>query len=263
MNQSEQIAVTATSGEVLNNKYVQDYYDEQVSSLGSSYTESRWFSSVVRTFEYNQTKRALEQALNSVGKFKAAVEIGPGDAVWTPLIAARVSERLHLVEQSKAMHDQAKEKLSALPVTTTIEHGDFDTSNPPKDNDLVIAIRCFEYFDSKPQSLKKMHSLLNPGGKLIIVTKNTDMYTTKGVQDRVVHSGQLKKTEVVKMLSDAGFTLNSVYPATFRFKAQYKAMRVMFDIIHKLVVKSSGKLVVPVLDKYASESYIYVATRPE
>lgn len=248
-----------TQEQDLKNSYVEEFYNDQVASLESNYTQSRWFSSPERTFEYNQTLRALTKALGTQS-YEKALEIGPGDAVWTPVISAAVNQ-LHLVEQSEVMYTQALQKLKDNEKNITVEHADFSKSEPPQENNLIVAMRCFEYFDDKAASLKKMHSLLAQGGSLVIVTKNADLYTTKGVQDRLIHSDQLTKSEMVSLLKEAGFTVESVYPATLRWKSSFAVSRMIFTLLHKLSVATNGGFSIPFLFPRATESYTYVAKR--
>lgn len=245
----------------LNNPYVRDFYNQHLSSLEGSYTDSRWNASPAQKFDYRQTSRAIEHALGD--KFYgSAIEVGPGDAVWTHKILKRVTGRLHLIEQSDEMLAQAKVKLQTEQ-RITYERSDFMESNPPKGADVLMAIRCFEYFSDKPASIKKMFALLAPKGRLVIVTKNADLYTTKNVRNRQVHSGQVTKKQMLNMLEDAGFILEAVYPAVLRWKIRYFVPRIIFDNLQKLAVASNGTFYIPWLFTKASESYCYVASKPK
>lgn len=235
----------------LTNAYVKDYYNAQVGAL-SSYTDDRWNSSPVRKFEYRQTVRALEKAL--AGRmFLSAVEIGPGDAVFTPLIKKHVEGRLHLVEQSSEMLTRAKAKLASVK-DITFEEGDFLTSNPPTENELVIAIRCFEYFENKPGALKKMRALLTNTGRLVIVTKNPAMITSRPAQGKQLHSDQVSRERMQHIAAEAGFTLEHAYPAVLRMKATFSPLRIAFDLLHRLSVMFRMELP---FATYATESYTY------
>ena len=243
-----------TSENQLSNKYVREYYDAQVGVL-TSYTDDRWHSSPLREFEYQQTKRALEKALTGAD-YTNAVEIGPGDGVWTGLIKEHVSGSLHLVEQSQEMLARAKGRFSEVS-GISFEHADFLLSDPPRDNDLVIAIRCFEYFEDKEAALIKMKNLLAPGGTLIIVTKNAQLATTTPVQHQTLHSDQLSRNQMTALATRAGFTMRHAYPAVLRWKAAYAPMRLLFNVLHHVGVWSRGALTVPFLTTYATESYVY------
>ena len=149
----------------LDNPYVEKYYDAQVASLPGSYADDRWHSSPVREFEYQQTARALKKALSGC-RYEKAIEIGPGDGVWTNIIHEFVTKELHLVEQSTEMFERARSRLAGLK-NVTFERSDFLTSNPPAENDLIVAVRCFEYFENKEEALKKMRSYYRPADALL------------------------------------------------------------------------------------------------
>ena len=238
------------------NAYAKEYYDTQVEALAGSYTDARWHSSVVGEFDHRQTSRALDTALGT-STYATAVEIGPGDAVWTKKLRERVSGRIHLVEQSLEMLSKAQAHLSGVS-DITFERADFIESNPPTGNDLVFAIRCLEYFADKPAALKKMHSLLRGGGRVIIVTKNAKFLTGENSQRKKIHAGQVTRGEMVRLLKDAGFAVEGVFPATLRWKAAFAPARVFFDFVHRVALFG---LRIPFFDPYATESYAYIARR--
>lgn len=239
----------------LSNTYAKEYYDAQVGQL-ISYEQDRWHSSAVQEFEYHQTKRALEHALGNE-RYANAVEIGPGDAVWTSLLRKHVAGNIHLIEQSEEMLKRAQARAGSFG-NITWERSDFLTAGRTEPAELVMAIRCFEYFDDKLAGLKKMRSLLTPGGKIIIITKNADLLTGQSVQGRRLHSGQLTQSGMRHLAADAGLTVVRSYPAVLRWKATWAPMRVLFDVLHRIAVATNGWVSVPVVTKYATESYVYV-----
>jgi trans-aconitate methyltransferase len=245
------------SGE-LRNDLVRSHYDAQAAALAGSYEESRWHSSVTREFEYRQTARALRRALGE-RRYHRALEIGPGDGVWTPLIGERVRGSLHLVEQSREMLARAQERLRNQE-NLTFEHSDFMESHPPAQNDLIVAVRCFEYFPDKEAALGKMRELLAPGGRIVIVTKNAELLTLSPVRHKTLHSGQVSRAQMRHLASTARLTLQALYPAVLRWKAAYAPMRALFDKIHRMILYFSGVIPLPPLSTYAVESYVYVLT---
>ena len=144
----------------------------------------------------------------------------------------------------------------------TFERSDFIQSSSQINIDLVVSLRCFEYFDDKPAALKKIIGLLAQKGRFVLVTKNSKLFTSKNVQDRPVHSDQQSKRQMILLLKQAGFEVEHVYPATMRWKTKYTLMRWFFGLLHKIVVASNGRLVIPILDSRATESYVYVASKP-
>ena len=245
----------------LENTYVKDYYDRHVGSLDRSYTDYRWRSSPAGEFDHKQTSRALDRALGDE-KYGSAIEIGPGDGVWTRKLYAHIDGTLHLVEQSREMLEQGKQQLSDIK-NITYECSDWMSAKPPVNGvDLVFAIRCFEYFENKSLGLSKIWNTLAPGGRLILVTKNANLFTTVNVQGKTLHSDQVTKRQMEGLLTEAGFTVEHIYPATMRWKVRFALFRILFDLLHRLVLATKGAFRIPVLEKYATESYTYVASRP-
>lgn len=245
----------------LDNTYVKDYYNKQVGALDKTYTDSRWHSSPLQEFEYKQTSRAIDAALSG-GSYKTALEIGPGDGVWTKKLRKHVGGNIHLIEQSEEMLNQAKKHLSDVK-DITFERSDFMNSITGGGRDLIMAARCFEYFTEKNLAIKKMFDLLNPGGKLIIVTKNSQLVTLSSVQGEMVHSDQMNRRQMRQLLIQNGFIVESVYPAVMRWKIKYAPMRFLFDILHRIAVWSKGCLRIPFIYAYATESFVYVASQPQ
>jgi predicted TPR repeat methyltransferase len=144
----------------LTNANVRDFYDSLLKSFEGSYTDQRWHSSPLDEFEFRQTARALGKALGK-RSYGRILEIGPGDGAWTPFLSS-CAENLHVVDQSSEMLRRAKQRMAHFPGITW-EHSDFIDSRPPSENDLIVAVRCFEYFDDKSAALRRMCELLAPG----------------------------------------------------------------------------------------------------
>lgn len=238
------------------NKYVRDYYDSYVGNL-EEYEQHRWHATPQKEFEYRQMARSIKRALGNE-RYERALEVGPGDAVWTPLIAAQ-TEAVHLVEQSGEMLRRARHKLASLSAIT-YEETDLMHAQEGTTYDLVAAIRCFEYFENKPASLHKLHALTAPGGKLLLVTKNVELARSAGIRTKTIHSDQVDRKYMISMLRDAGFAVERVYPAVFRLKSSYRAMRLIFDALHTLMVAMGTHAVLP-FSTYATEAYVYIAKR--
>lgn len=240
----------------LKNDYVKEYYDAQVGGLPGTYTDDRWHSSKVREFEFRQTLRALRHALGG-RSYERGIEVGPGDGVWTPYVKSSVKGRLLLIEQSSEMLVRAKERLAAIP-NLAFENSDFLAADPEGDNDLVVAIRCFEYFEDKEGALKKMRELITRGGKIIIITKNKEMLTTRSVQGNRLHSDQVSRSDIRLLAGKANLVVESIYPAVLRWKASWAGMRMLFDVLHRIAVWTNGVLAIPFFSNFATESYVYI-----
>lgn len=245
--------------DALRNDDIKDYYDRQVGALNGAYEADRWHASPVKKFEYRQTVRSLKAALGS-RKYERAIEVGPGDAVFTPLIRERVTGPIHLIEQSEAMLASAKGKLAAMP-SISFERADFETSVPPFEADLIVASRCFEYFAHKDRAMAHFAKLLAPGGRLVVITKNPRMVTGKSARARAMHGDQVSPRKFRQLAEASGLTVETAFPAVIRWKASWSVMRALFDGIHRLGVLSNGWFYLPFITPYATESYAYVIGR--
>lgn len=156
------------------------------------------------------------------------------------------------------MITRAKERLKEVP-NITFENGDFLKFQSQKTYDLVCAVRCFEYFEDKGLAMRQFASLLNPGGKLIIVTKNPKHARMQVVQERELHKGQVSKEEMGQLLKNGDFTPSGTLSATWRLKARFGLMRVLFRGLHWLHVQTGGFFKVSFLTEPLTESYLYVA----
>lgn len=250
--------LTKKEGEGMSNTYAKEYYDTFLKKLPTDYKSARWFSSSAAMLDYDQTKLVIERALEGVNA-ESAMEIGPGDGVWTDLILPH-TKRLTLLDQSIEMITRAKDRLKDKQNLSFVT-GDFLTYSEGTSNDLVCAIRCFEYFEDKDKAMTQFSRLLKPDGKLVIVTKNPLHARTKEVQEKGLHKGQISRADMESLLKKHGFQVDSVLSATWRLKANYMPMRVLFRAFHILHVKTGGLFQLPFLTTPFTESYIYVATK--
>ena len=246
------------SSENLTESYVKNYYDSGLKELTDEYTYSRWFSSPDRIYDYNQTKRALLKAFGD-DRYQSVLEIGPGDGVWTKLILDK-SGSLVLLDQSVEMLKRAQE---ALKKHSNIEfiNQNFSDYIPNRKFNLVLSVRWFEYIIDKKLAIKKMYDSLESGGKLVLVTKNSNYKNISGWKKSVLHSEQVSKDKIVSFLKENGFNSISVYPAVNRWKVNVFVPRILFDLLHRLSVATNGWLFIPLLTDWSTESYTYVAQK--
>ncbi len=242
----------------MKNTYAKEYYDSFLKQLPTDYKSARWFSRPEATLDYAQTRKSLLRALEKE-RYNEVLEIGPGDGVWTDLIIPK-SMNITLLDQSVEMLQRAKERLHENE-NINFELADFLAFQTTKTFDLIFAIRCFEYFEDKAAAVRKFSSLLKSRGTLIIVTKNPKHVRMGRVHERELHTGQIDREEMLELLKQNGFTVDSVFSATWRFKAKYQVMRLLFAAVHSLHVKTNGAFKIPFLTKPLTESYLYVATK--
>lgn len=240
----------------LTEAYVRDFYDRGLREMSDSYTDRRWFSSVESRFSYEQTKYALRKALGP-RRFGRALEFGPGDGVWTKLIADKVAS-LDLLDQSEEMLKRAHEALKCLG-NIAYHRGDFSEFEiQPESYDLILSVRCFEYIPDKDAAVKKLHDVLAPHGTLVLVTKNPKYARRRNRQLPLVHTAQIAWRDLAALFKRHGLVVDSIYPAVFRWKSRYAPFRWIFSILHKVAIATNGKVYFPWLSEMATESYVYV-----
>jgi ubiquinone/menaquinone biosynthesis C-methylase UbiE len=244
------------SEKTLTEEYVKDYYDKSLKTLDENYTKRRWFSSVEAEFDYNQTKYAF---LHAVGKdtYARGLEVGPGDGVWTRIIAPQITS-YEILDQSEEMLKRARETLSDVP-HITYTAANFAEHTPPKGvYDVIISVRCFEYFADKATALRKFYEALAPGGRFVLITKNRGYKTASNWNRSLLHTEQIGKHELIKELRQAGFVVDATYPAVMRWKSKYAFLRGIFWLLHRIAVLTNGRVYVPYLTDMSTESYTFV-----
>ena len=243
----------------LSEGYVKDHYNQGLRNMEEEYNDRRWFSSVEAKFDHQQTKYALMHALDSI-KVETALEVGPGDGVWTRFFANRI-KNLTLLDQSEEMIGRAK---TALQNHSHIDYrvDNFATADIPTGfYNLIVSVRCFEYIIDKAAAVRKFANALAPGGRFVLITKNPDYRTLKNWRRPLLHTEQISKNDLVKLFKAEGLIVEAVYPAVFRWKSSYLVFRLLFSFLQRVAVLSGGRLYVPWLTNWATESYTYVVRK--
>lgn len=242
--------------ESLTEAYTESYYNKSLRDMSGKYTDERWFASPERVFDYKQTERALRAAL---GKTNAvhALEIGPGDGVWTGLLLS-YCQKVDLLDQSVEMLNRAKENLDAQDNVSYLKGNIADYDLGRGKYDLIQTVRCVEYVIDKDALVKKLSDALTPGGKLVIITKNPDYRSLRSWKKPLLHTEQLGLDGWVDIIKKHGLVVDAVYPAVMRWKSSYFLPRLFFTALHLLSVKTGGRFSVPFLTKRSTESFAYV-----
>jgi ubiquinone/menaquinone biosynthesis C-methylase UbiE len=249
-----------TNHAALTEGYVKEYYNTELKNLDENYTNRRWFASVESKFDYEQTKYAFLSAVGSP-EYASGLEVGPGDGVWTNMIAERF-DALELLDQSEEMLKRAKEVLSAHTDITYTNANFADHELSASKYDFIFSVRCFEYVVDKADAIKKFYNALMPGSTFVLITKNPGYKTQKEWNKPLLHTQQIGKKELVSLLQKQGFVVDAVYPAVMRWKSKYMFFRGIFWLLHRIAVLTKGRVYVPWLTDASTESYTYVLTKP-
>jgi len=244
--------------EGLDDAFVRTYYNEHLRGLEEEYTAYRWHATPATRFDYAQTARAIRGAL-AEDRYARVLEVGPGDGAWTPFVAER-SDALTLLDQSEEMLGRAQTRLGRY-AHITYQRSDFLEYESTEKFDLIFSIRCFEYFEDQAAAMRKFYSLLAPGGKLVLVTKNRTYVSFRERAGRRLHTNMVSREEMRALLVSAGFSVRAVYGAVVRIKAGYALSRMLFGALHMVHVATGGRLTIPWFSDKLTESYLYVAKR--
>ena len=147
---------------------IKQFYDLD----GVDYGYRRWEMNPSSRFDYNSTKRTI---LNYLVKyhFNNVLEIGCGPGTWTGILT-QFADSITAIDISNTMIREAKKIIKSPQVNfLTKDVMSFKTN---KKFDLIFSVRAFEYFNNKELFLEKCHNMLNPKGKLFIITKTRISY---------------------------------------------------------------------------------------
>lgn len=235
--------------------YVKSFYNSLDKKNYKTYSEWKWFRSKSSISQYKQTKNAILK--NLAGKnFDYALEIGPGDGIWTELFLDYCNE-IDAVDISKEMLKMAQERIKNKKVKFIL--GDFLHSRLKRKYSLIYSVRCIEYLPDKSQIIKKLASLAKIKAMLLIVTKNPHFIKIRK-KDKKLHSGQIDIFELKNLIESNGFKVKGIYPAVFGKGFHFPIARELMSKFHSMLLKKSispGSL----FTKYFSESFLILAEK--
>jgi len=131
------------------------------------YDNYRWRNSFAARSDFKNTKERLILFLNCQ-KTDSILEVGCGEGTWTELIAP-LCRKYDAIDISGEMLKIAKKRKGCEGIN--FFHTTFESFNTNEQYDKIFMVRVFEYMKDKNEMLKKMYKLLNPGGKIVIITK--------------------------------------------------------------------------------------------
>ena len=232
--------------------FVKHFYNSLDRKDCKTYADWKWFKSKSSRAQYNQTKNTILRALNG-NRYNSALEIGPGDGIWTQLLLNFCS-KIDAIDLSEEMLRMAKERLNSKPVN--LMKGDFLKTHFKGNYDLIYSVRCIEYIEDKELLIRKCKSLLKNKGHLLFVTKNPNFFVLKK-QDKTLHSKQISIIKLKKLLENQGFKVKLVLPAVFGKGFHFPGFRQFSNLLHKNILnKKSGY---NFFVKHFSESFLIFA----
>ncbi|MBI5913469.1 class I SAM-dependent methyltransferase [Candidatus Azambacteria bacterium] len=232
---------------------VKDIYNTAIQKVfHGDYEHHRWFHSALARADYDATKRSIYfHVLDRKPTFHDYLELGQGAGTWTAeFIAYNPRASFDAVDISKEMIALAKEKLGESARIRYFE-GSFLDFDPDKKYDLFFSSRVIEYIPDVDAVVKKIASLLKPGGKGFIITKTPKYLRNKLLlrETSGLHKGQISPATLKNALEKNGFRDIAIYPVTMHFPLFRSAM------INKLLYAIFYRCKLDPLSKFFAESY--------
>lgn len=226
--------------------------------LRGQYEKRRWFSDAVQTAAFRMTQSAIQT--HALGKpFAQYLEVGPGPGTWTKEFLAFAPQAFfHLVDISEAMIKVAKKELGEKGNVKCTMSDFLKFSTDGEKYDLFFSSRAIEYMDDKNAVVKKVVTLLDHGGRGIIITKTPKYFRSKLLRRKTsaFHRGQVSPRVLVKLLCDAGCTAVAAYPVTVSVPLFHSPS------LNLRLYRFVGKRSLNFFSQFFSESYLVTFTKP-
>jgi len=230
---------------------VKNYYNETLRGLPTDYISWRWGETEIKRSHYKQTERTILRVCELMKGCKSVLEVGCGPAVWTPYYIDHVTD-LTLLDISEEMLSRAQDRLKAYD-RVTYRCGDFAKieSLPRGQYDAILSVRAFEYMENKPHIIEKCFSLLRPGGRLYIITKNREwcdlkrelrsremnLSSTHPVGE-VIQNNVVSWRDILSWFTQAGFVqteANPVILGSYYPPLNYRVGQILCDQVQRMV----------------------------
>ena len=209
---------------------LQAFYDADA----AGYFTHRWDRNIVTRADFAATRDILLETLRPQPE-QRLLEIGCGPGSWTGLTSARCVA-VTALDLSAEMLAEARRRVTAANVTFV--RADFATWEPAADTrfDGAYSVRVFEHLPDKTAALRRLRSLLLPGGRVVIITKTAPsiwngrvrmmqaLRRLMGRPDPGRAGGKIENFwmqratpwQLAKMLRQSGFVNVGVAPVIFR-----------------------------------------------
>ncbi len=198
-------------------KYNQDIQQK----FKGNYEHYRWFKNGISRAGYEMTLKTIkrhlkdEQFFYSTDKPLLALELGPGHGTWTKEILKMLAPiELDLVDISAEMLKLARQRFGNKNNIHYFQ-SDFLAFKAGKQYDLFFSVRALEYIEPKAEAIKKISSLLRPGGFGFIITKTPKYWRSKILRRPLkdLHKNQISPLKLKRLLRQNGFLSVKIYPA--------------------------------------------------
>lgn len=193
------------------------HYETLMSEFGDKYIYHRWGDHPVKRSHYRHTKRSIENVFDTkIGQMEKLLEVGCGPGIWTDIMLQH-ARQVTLFDISEEMLKVAKQKYRNNTNIDAYVQGDYiaDVDKLSGKFDVIFSSRALEYMSDKQKMVTQSHGLLNPGGALIIITKNPDWHdkiTEKTTAESDIQTDWVSWKTLAGYYQNAGFKEVTVYP---------------------------------------------------
>jgi len=222
-------------------------YNRTLQDAQGEYVKYRWLATPTQRRHFRQTRMALEHAAGLL-RPGPLLEVGCGPAVWTSLFLDR-AEGATLVDISDEMLDGARRALAERRGITFVR-ADFAEAELPRGHfESVVSIRAFEYMPDKAAMLRRFVSVIRPGGRFVLVSKNAGWRDHERSQHAIagqpvesiprhlrLQAGVMHWQSLADLATQSGLVNVEVRPVvigTYDGAAAGAVGRVVFDLVHR------------------------------
>lgn len=173
--------------------------------------EQNVFEEMANRYDTDERKELAQIVVEEVKKelqdsqSKSLIDYGSGTGL-VGLELADMVESVLLIDSSEQMLEVAKEKITqrAIP-NADVLHSDFTQGTPDVKADIILMSLVLLHIPDTRKILQEMFTILNDGGKLIIV----DFDKNEEISHPKVHNGFVQE-ELKETLSAVGFTSTGI-----------------------------------------------------
>lgn len=243
----------------LTGDYVKNHYNDFLANLSEDYADYRWHNDPVSQSHYDQTYSALSPFFKKITG--DVLEIGGGDAMWTMNFILQI-QKLVFLDISKEMISRAQKRLVDFNQKIDYQNQNFlENSLVNKTFDFVISIRNLEYFLDKNKFISEVSRVLKEDGHFLLITKSPQYTAHNNTQQKTLHIAQIDINELIHLLKQNNFIIESVRPAIVGKLLRYNFIRKISSILQKIIFSIPMKLIPFKALSYFSESFLIYARK--
>lgn len=241
-------------------KKIKETFDEEIQDkFKHDYEYHRWFEKRIDRDRFDIMKKTISFHLKDIS-YKKCFELGPGPGTWTKVLKEHEPDaQCTLLDISQKMKEQFFRNVEGTE-NISYEIGAFEDYRLRKGRfDFFFSSRAIEYILDKKMVLKKVYSLLVPGGVGMIITKTPHYMKMQllGQSTSWHHKNQIYPNDFVGLVGKLGFTDIEVYPVII-----YIPIFGKIRLVNRILWRLLYRLRLSIFIQWITESYIVVFKKP-